>query len=299
MRPPFLPVLALVSCPGSRPGTGPDAGPGGSPEVVPALRPVLTPGSIAFVHAAVLEPSTGVLEQDRTVLVSGDRIAAVGPDGALGVPAEARTVDVAVRTLLPGLVDSHPRATAEAGTWNCPTLTVVKVLNQDAPTASEAFARRRLLVGALHAAGARLLAGTDSGIDATEPGTSLHDELDELVASGLSPLDALRAATTRPAEFLGRVGEVGTALPGARADLVLVDGDPRQDVSVLRHPRGVLLRGAWLERPCPGVTRARAWRARPVHRRGPQGQAARWPARPLRRCPPPGGSVAARSQPGG
>ncbi len=47
----------------------------------------------------------------------------------------------------------------------------------------------------------------------------------------------------------GTGGEIGTVAPGARADLVSIDGDPRQDVSVLRHPPGVLLRGAWLERP--------------------------------------------------
>jgi imidazolonepropionase-like amidohydrolase len=80
-------------------------------------------------------------------------------------------------------------------------------------------------------------------------GSSLHDELAELVASGLSHLEALQAATSWPAEALGRVGEIGTVSPGARADLMLVDGDPRQDVGLLRHPRGVLLRGAWLERP--------------------------------------------------
>ena len=141
------------------------------------------------------------------------------------------------------------QATARAGTWNCPTLMVTTLLGGTGAAAEEAHRRRRLMVGALHAAGARILAGTDSGIDATAAGTSLHDELAELVASGLSPLEALQAATSSPAEFLGRVGEIGTMAPGARADLVLVDGDPRQDVGLLRHPRGVLLRGAWLERP--------------------------------------------------
>ena len=139
-------------------------------------------------------------------------------------------------------------ATAAAGTWNCPTMTVVKALLQG-PETMEGSQRRRELVGALHAAGAPLLAGTDSGIDVTVPGLSLHDELLELVASGLGPLEALRAATTAPAEFLGEVGEIGTVSPGARADLIVVDGDPRDDVAVLRHPRAVMLRGAWLERP--------------------------------------------------
>src|SRR5262245_38505340 len=149
----------------------------------------------------------------------------------------------------PAAMPAVATATAAAGTWNCPTMTVVKVLMADDPAAREANRRRRLLVGALHSAGARLLAGTDSGIDATRPGISLHDELDELVASGLSPLEAVQAATSWAAEFLGEVGEIGTVAPGARADLVWVAGDPRGDVAALRHPGGVMLRGAWFERP--------------------------------------------------
>ena len=166
----------------------------------------------------------------------------LGLPGAAGAAALVRDGAVA-----PTIESASPGVDGPGSPW--PTMMVVKVLNRGAPMADEAFDRRRVLVGALHAAGARLLAGTDYGIDAAEPGTSLHDELGELVASGLTPLDALRAATTWPAEFLGRVGEIGTVAPGARADLLVVDGDPRQDVSVLRHPRGVLLRGAWLERP--------------------------------------------------
>ena len=71
---------------------------------------MLAPGSIAFVHASVLEPGTGALAHDRTVLVSMDRIVAVGADGTVALPAGARAVDVGGRTLLPGLVDSHVHA---------------------------------------------------------------------------------------------------------------------------------------------------------------------------------------------
>ena len=404
--------MLLVGCSaGGLPSAGPaDAGPGSE---VPPLRQTFPAGSIAVIHAAVLEPATGARTDDQTVVVSGDRIVAVGADGMVTLPAGAISIDAAGRTLLPGLVDSHVHArsadlaryvdegittvrnlwgfpglqegaaallrdgavapsiesaspgvdgpgspwpytqlltdpgeaeglvarlagegwrwlkvyshldravfdavadaadahgirflghvpfqvplqhaldrrmlsiehltgydlalggsgstpaerwaslsvpeipsvaaaTAAAGTWNCPTMMVVKTLMGGASAAGEGNRRRRLVVAALHAAGARILAGTDSGIDVTAPGTSLHDELAELVASGLSPLEALRAATTGPAEFLGKVEEIGTISGGARADLVLVDGDPREDVGVLRHPRAVMLRGAWLERP--------------------------------------------------
>ena len=405
-------VLLLAAGCSSSGVPSPGRGDAGVITEVPPLRQVFPAGSIAILHATVLEPATGERTEGQTVLVSGDRISAVGPDGTVGLPEATLSVDARGRTLLPGLVDSHVHArsadlaryvdegittvrnlwgfagllegaaalvrdgavaptiesaspgvdgsgspwpqtqlitdpgaaealvtrlsgegwrwlkvyshldarvfdavadaadahgirflghvpftvplqhaldrrmlsiehltgyelalggsgatpterwasmsveempsvaaaTAAAGTWNCPTMTVVKALLQGAET-MEGSRRRRELVGALHAAGARLLAGTDSGIDVTVPGISLHDELLELVASGLDPLEALRAATTAPAEFLGEVGEIGTVSAGARADLILVDGDPRDDVAVLRHPRAVMLRGAWLERP--------------------------------------------------
>jgi len=99
------------------------------------------------------------------------------------------------------------------------------------------------MVRALHDAGAPLLAGTDAGIAITEPGSSLHDELDELVASGLTPYQALRASTVDAATFLGETDQFGTIAIGVRADLLLVDGDPRTNLDILRHPYAVIIRG--------------------------------------------------------
>jgi imidazolonepropionase-like amidohydrolase len=99
------------------------------------------------------------------------------------------------------------------------------------------------MIRALHDAGARLLAGTDAGIGLTSPGMSLHDELAALVASGLTPYEALRVATVDAAEFLGESGQFRTITVGARADLLLVDHDPRVDLATLRHPLLVVVRG--------------------------------------------------------
>src|SRR5262249_13756476 len=74
---------------------------------VPPLRTVLPPGNLALVHAAVLEPATGELRTGQTVLVSADRIVAVGPDETVVPPSGTPTVDLDGGTLLPGLVDSH------------------------------------------------------------------------------------------------------------------------------------------------------------------------------------------------
>ncbi|MGI9201723.1 MAG: amidohydrolase family protein, partial [Woeseiaceae bacterium] len=89
----------------------------------------------------------------------------------------------------------------------------------------------RFLTGRMHERGVPIAAGTDTPIFLAVPGYSLHTELEQLVASGLSPLEALRAATVRPAEFFGIADEIGTVDPGKRADLVLLDEDPLADIA--------------------------------------------------------------------
>ena len=111
------------------------------------------------------------------------------------------------------------------------------------------YVRQKQLVGELHRAGVPLLAGTDTS---DEPwvfaGASLHDELALLVEAGLTPLEALRTATLNPALARGDADREGFVGVGATADLLLVDGDPTQDVGHLAHPWAVCLRGRWLDR---------------------------------------------------
>ena len=105
------------------------------------------------------------------------------------------------------------------------------------------------VVGALHRAGVPLIAGTDAmGFPLIVPGASLHRELQLLTESGLTPYEAIRAATINPAVFLGKEEEFGTIAEGKRADLLLVDGDPLQDLARLKQPIGVMVRGKWLSR---------------------------------------------------
>lgn len=101
------------------------------------------------------------------------------------------------------------------------------------------------LVRAFHDAGVPILAGTDAPFDLVTPGASLHDELAAFVACGLSELDALRTATLAPARFLG-LADSGRIAPGARADLVLLRGDPLASIGNTRTVAGVALAGRWL-----------------------------------------------------
>ena len=85
-------------------------------------------------------------------------------------------------------------------------------------------------------AGVRIIAGTDGpGIAVLAPGFALHREMELLVASGLSPLQALRAATYTAAEALGKEEQLGTVEPGKFADLVLLDADPLASVQNLKQ----------------------------------------------------------------
>ncbi len=102
------------------------------------------------------------------------------------------------------------------------------------------------LVGEMLEQGVPIGAGTDTPIGLAVPGYSLHTELSLLVSSGLSPLQALEAATVTPARFFGLDDEMGTIAPGMAADLVLLDADPLADIENSRSIAGVMSRGAWL-----------------------------------------------------
>lgn len=78
------------------------------------------------------------------------------------------------------------------------------------------------IVGAMHRAGVKFLAGTDTPNPYVFPGFSLHDELALLVKAGFTPMEALQAATRNPAEYLGRLDSLGTIEESKIADLVLL-----------------------------------------------------------------------------
>src|SRR5262249_61100418 len=105
------------------------------------------------------------------------------------------------------------------------------------------------IVRALVAAGGRVVAGTDGPNPFVVPGFGLHRELENLVAAGLTPYQALRAATADAAELLGHGGEVGVVAKDARADLLLLDRDPLSDIRNVARIAGVMVRGHWLHPP--------------------------------------------------
>jgi len=105
------------------------------------------------------------------------------------------------------------------------------------------FANRLQLVGDMHRAGVALLAGTDAPLRNSTPGFGLPEELSYFVQAGLSPHEALRAATYEVARYLDGLDSLGTVERGKVADLVVLDADPLADIHNTRRIRLVIARG--------------------------------------------------------
>lgn len=173
--------------------------------------------------------------------------------------------------------------TREAGVWNVPTLSLVE--NLASPESPEEMARRpemrylprqvidgwvrakhqfqarpdfqphaarrlvevrQQLTRALHDAGAPLALGSDAPQFFNVPGFSIHPEMEMMVAAGLTPYQVLVTGTRNPALYFGTPDEFGTVAVGRRADLILLDANPLDDIANARRIAGVMVRGQWL-----------------------------------------------------
>ena len=207
------------------------------------------------------------------------------PDDAPDQPArDYRSRKIAWLHADPARMPGLAGATADAGVWNTLTLTIelymlpaaemsaylasaeadylppdpiiwrlpdlarpqLRVLrnfsDEDFEQIPGAYRQQHAFMRALRYAGAGLLAGTDR----PPWGFTLHRELSTMVRGGLTPFEALATATRNPAEYLERLDEVGTITSGKRADLVLVEGNPLDDIDNTSRIAGVMVRGRWL-----------------------------------------------------
>ena len=100
----------------------------------------------------------------------------------------------------------------------------------------------------MNQAGVEFLAGTDTGDAYTVPGFELHKELEMLVEAGMTPRQALRAATTEPAKYFRKQDSMGAVRPGYNADIVLLTANPLEDIRNTRKIAGVVVNGKYLSK---------------------------------------------------
>jgi imidazolonepropionase-like amidohydrolase len=105
------------------------------------------------------------------------------------------------------------------------------------------FQKKLELILAMHRAGVKMLAATDALVWYVFPGFSLHDELELFVQAGLSPMEALQTATRNPAIYLGLIDTVGTVEQGKKADLVLLEANPLENISNTKRIAAVIVGG--------------------------------------------------------
>lgn len=147
------------------------------------------------------------------------------------------------------------KAFVQNHTWQVPTLGAIRSawdgrraqLNAADAAASDLAAQKTLEMFAdMRKAGVKILAGSDLPLSNPPP---IHDELVALVQAGMTPLEALQAATRNPAEFLGRLTTEGTVEVGKTANLVLLDADPLKDIGNTRRVSAVVVRGTLIAGP--------------------------------------------------
>lgn len=222
----------------------------------PTLRALTTAAHardrLAVAHVSRLGPAREALAAgvDGLVHVYTDRPA---DEALLQLVRDARPLVVPTLAVTLGLAGALDPAAFARDPRIAPYLTPAQrdALAQPLPDRGRLrFMRPEVTLGAvreLQGAGAEILAGSDAPNPGTVHGATLHQELELLVQAGLTPVEALAAATSAPARRF-RLPDRGAIAPGRRADLVLVDGDPTADVTATRAIVAVWKNGAPVER---------------------------------------------------
>ena len=134
--------------------------------------------------------------------------------------------------------------------WNADATSMVRSDSSRAGRQSfmDYYRKGLQLTGAAFRAGVPIMLGTDAGDSFVFPGFAVHDELEQLVMAGLTPAEALKTATYNPAVYLGHTNDFGSIEKGRRADLILLDANPLENVAHTRRIHAVIFGGKYLDR---------------------------------------------------
>ena len=236
-----------------------------------AIQVVTTPAEANIVVAEMISASNGgglikiIVDQPglgfETIAAA---VAAAHECGGLAIGHASRTdgyrialdagFDIVTAVPVDGILDSEiVRGFAERGIGVVPTLSYLQESIQAADNQDYSFTYAMAAVKQLHEGGVRICAGTSANVRDGKPSQSLHNELQLLAAAGLSNLEVIRAATCVPATLF-RLHDRGAIEVGNRADLLLVDGNPLQDLALLNRIRRVWVAGIDIDIAASEVT---------------------------------------------
>jgi imidazolonepropionase-like amidohydrolase len=240
------------------------------------VREVADAGMRSFEHLYSLPIATSLRENELQRLLGSTPVDPANPRGYYNFIRELDRQAALAHD--PGKADALFARFVRNGTWQSPTLTVLRAIASpadtyahdprlkyiDGPTQEfwaarikdfapktpeevaqqQEFLRFRFeLVARMERAGVRLIGGTDTPNPYVFPGFAAHDELSILVQAGLSPMRALQTMTRDAACFLGLEPNMGTLSPGKVADLLVVDANPLADITNTRKIHAIVARG--------------------------------------------------------
>jgi imidazolonepropionase-like amidohydrolase len=169
-------------------------------------------------------------ESRAALLLFKERGTVIDPTMAV-LELMTRPKNIPIETFEPGMAKVAPELVEQLNKKGAPP--------EEAQAVRATIATLLKIIGALHREGIPIVAGTDVGV----PGHTLHRELELYVKAGLTPLEAIQAATVVPARVMKQQNEVGTVEAGKRADIIILDGNPLDDISNIRRIRFVLAQG--------------------------------------------------------
>jgi imidazolonepropionase-like amidohydrolase len=242
--------IKLVYEPKGPNGLGPPFPSLDAPMMAAVVQAAHARGRLAVAHISRLGPARDALAVgiDGLVHVQAD---APPDDTMLALAAERRAFVVPTLAVTAGFTGSDARLRLASDPRIAPYLTPEQrdTLTGEMPARIPVFRTQvpAISVCMLRDAGVEILAGSDAPNPGTAQGATLHEELELLVAAGLPPVEALAAATSRPARRFA-LPDRGRIAPGVRADLLLVDGDPSADILATRAIVSIWKNGARVER---------------------------------------------------
>jgi len=136
--------------------------------------------------------------------------------------------------------DELVRMMLDKGTYFVPTIAIAWAYKETYP---DIFSSLKKAVKKLHDAGINIAAGTDSGTPGVVIGKGLHKELELMVAAGIKPMEAIKAGTRNAADNLGKGSELGTIEKGKLADMIVVLGNPLEEIGITRDIKLVIKDG--------------------------------------------------------